>query len=167
MGEEAKKPARDAEIEREIRQTRKFNPQDALAKMAGPGAMKGASPVSPVQQAELEIGAWLRTNIADPNGALRLLLDRQAKGSPLLLEHLDRPLAALCGICEEILASDYRLAEFVREADVEWGRAVDEPPHFDRPGAERHPDDPYTIDSVRTSLTDIVRKLSGTSCATR
>lgn len=134
--------------------------------MAGPGAMKGASPVSPVQQAELEIGGWLRTNIAEPSGALRLLLDRQAKGSPLLIENLDRPLAALCGLCEEILGSDYRLAEFVREADVEWGRAVDQLPYFDRPGADRNPDDPYTIDSVRTALTDIVRKLSDASSAT-
>lgn len=167
MGEENKRPATDDEIEREIRQTRKFNPQDALAKMAGPGAMKGASPVSPLQQAELEVGAWLRTNLADPNGALQLLLHRHAKGSPLLMENIDRPLAALYGLCRQILDSDYRLSELVREADVEWGRAADERPHFDRPGSDPHPDDPYTIDSVRTVLTDIVRKLSGTSCATR
>ena len=46
----------DSEVEREIREARKFTPQEALARMAGPGAMKGASPVSPSQQAENEVG---------------------------------------------------------------------------------------------------------------
>ena len=151
---------KESEIEREIRQARKFNPQEALAKMAGPGAMKGASPVSPVRQAEVEIGAWLKTHVADTPGALQLLLHRNAKGSPLLLENLDRPLVALRGLCQEILDSDYRLAELVREADVEWGRAVDERPHFDREGSPTHQDDPYTIDGVRQALAEIVRKLA-------
>ncbi|QIK96752.1 hypothetical protein G7076_10170 [Sphingomonas sp. HDW15A] len=151
----------DSEIEREIRQGRKFNPQDALAKMAGPGAMKGASPVSPVRQAELEIGTWLKLHVPDTPGALQLLLHRQVKGSPRLLEDLDHPLAALRIVCEEILASEYRLAELVREADMEWGRAVDERPHFDRPCAKPDPDDPYTLEGVRQLLTDIVGKLSG------
>ena len=60
-----------SEIEREIRQGRKFNPQDALAKMAGPGAMRGASPVSPVRQAEVGIGAWRKAHVADTPGAGR------------------------------------------------------------------------------------------------
>jgi len=151
---------KESEIEREIRQARKFNPQEALAKMAGPGAMKGASPVSPVRQAEVEIGAWLKTHVADTPGALQLLLHRTAKGSPLLLENLDRPLVALRGLCQEILDSDYRLAELVREADVEWGRSVDERPHFEREGSPTHPDDPYSVDGVRQALTEIVRKLA-------
>ena len=150
----------ESEIEREIRQARKFNPQEALAKMAGPGAMKGASPVSPVRQAEVEIGAWLKTHVSDTPGALQLLLHRNAKGSPLLLENLDRPLVALRGLCQEILDSDYRLAELVREADVEWGRSVDERPHFEREGSPTHPDDPYSVDGVRQALTEIVRKLA-------
>jgi len=151
---------KESEIEREIRQARKFNPQEALAKMAGPGAMKGASPVSPVRQAEVEIGAWLKTHVSDTPGALQLLLHRNAKGSPLLLENLDRPLVALRGLCQEILDSDYRLAELVREADVEWGRSVDERPHFEREGSPTHPDDPYSVDGVRQALTEIVRKLA-------
>jgi hypothetical protein len=150
----------ESEIEREIRQARKFNPQEALAKMAGPGAMKGASPVSPVRQAELAIGNWLKANVADPQGALRLLLHRHAKGSALLLENIERPLIALRVLCQEILDSDYRLAELVREADVEWGRAVDERPHFDQPDRAPHPDDPYTVEGVRAALAEIVAKLS-------
>ena len=150
----------ESEIEREIRQSRKFNPQEALAKMAGPGAMKGASPVSPVRQAEMEVGAWLRANVSDTPGFLHLVLHRNVKGSPLLLENIEQPLIALRGYCQEILHSDYRLADLVREADVEWGRAVDERPCFDRPGTESNPDDPYTIQGVRRALTGIVGLLS-------
>lgn len=150
----------ESEIEREVRQARKFNPQEALAKMAGPGAMKGASPVSPVRQAEVEIGAWLKGHVADTHGALQLLLHRNVKGSPLLLENVEQPLIALRALCQEILDSDYRLAELVREADVEWGRAVDERPHFDRKGSPPHPDDPYTIEGVRQDLIEIVRQLA-------
>ena len=150
----------EPEIEREIRQARKFNPQEALAKMAGPGAMKGASPVSPVRQAEVQIGAWLKGHVADTHGALQLLLHRNVKGSPLLLENVEQPLIALRALCREILDSDYRLAELVREADVEWGRTVDERPHFDRQGSPSHPDDPYTIEGVREALGEIVRQLA-------
>ena len=153
----------ESEIEREIRQARKFNPQEALAKMAGPGAMKGASPVSPVRQAEVEIGAWLKGHVADTHGALQLLLHRNVKGSPLLLENVEQPLMALRALCREILDSDYRLAELVREADVEWARSVDERPHFERHGAQPNPDDPYTVEGVRKVLTEILSKLSGSA----
>jgi hypothetical protein len=35
----------DAELEREIRKGRKFTLAEAVGRMVGPGAMKGASPV--------------------------------------------------------------------------------------------------------------------------
>jgi len=89
-----------------------------------------------------------------------LLLHRNVKGSPLLLENVEQPLIALRALCREILDSDYRLAELVREADMEWGRAVDERPHFDRQGSPSHPDDPYTIEGVREALGEIVRQLA-------
>jgi hypothetical protein len=55
----------DAELEREIRQGRKFTAKDAIARMLGPGAMKGGSAVSKVQEAETGIGTWLRSNLTD------------------------------------------------------------------------------------------------------
>ena len=36
----------DAELEREIRKGRKFSLDEAIGRMAGPGAMKGVSPVT-------------------------------------------------------------------------------------------------------------------------
>lgn len=149
----------DAALEREIREGRKFSPQEAIARLAGPGAMKGASPVSPVQQAETEIGTWLRGHVADSAGALPVVLHRHLKGSERLLDNLDRPLVALAGHCQDILASDYLLKELAREADVEWGQRMDERPYFQGEGSP-HPDDPYTVESVRKALGDVVKELA-------
>ena len=149
----------DAELEREIRQGRKFSASDALARMAGPGAMKGASPVSPVQQAETEIGSWLGKHLADTSGALRAVLHRHLKGSELLLDNLDRPLVAVAEYCRRLLAVDNLLKEIVSEADVEWGRAMDERPHFEREGVAANPNDPYTVEGVRKALGDVLAQL--------
>lgn len=123
--------------------------------MAGPGAMKGASPVSAVQQAETEIGTWLRAQVADPPGALQAVLGCNLKGSPLLLDNVDQPLLALGAYCQDVLGSTYHLEELVRETDAEWGRRMDEKPHFERAGAPPDPDDPYTVASVRALLVAI------------
>ena len=151
----------DGDIEREIRQGRKLGAKDVLARLAGPGAMKGASPISPVQQAETEIGNWLGGNLSDACGALRVVLHRQLKGSALLLDNLDQPLLALSAYCRRLLDADNLLKEIVREADVEWGRTMDERPYFDREGMQSNPDDPYTYESVRQALVDALQKLPG------
>jgi hypothetical protein len=128
--------------------------------MAGPGVMKGGSAVSRVQAAEIEIETWLRSNLRDSTGALQALLPRHLKGNPLLLNNLDHPLRALADYCQRILASDDRLEELVRQADVEWGQRMGERPHFNKAGSEPHPDDPYTNDSVRTALGEILTLVS-------
>lgn len=142
----------DAALEREIRLGRKFNAVDALARIAGPGALKGASPVSPVMQAETEVGTWLGSNLPDTEGALRAVLHRHLKGSELLLANLEQPLVAIAGYLRKLLSADNLLRDIVSEADVEWGRAMDERPHFERDGMPPHPDDPYTLESVRAAL---------------
>ena len=159
------RPDPEAELERKIRQGRKFTAQEAMARMAGPGAMKGASPVSRQQQGEIEIGNWLGSNVADDAGALKGVLHRHLKGSELLLSNLDQPLVALAVLCQRILASDDRLHELVREADVEWGRLMDERPHFEREGFSPDMDDPYTLGSVRKALSDALEKLPQGSAA--
>jgi len=155
---EDRQSAADDAIEREIREGRKLTAKDLMARLAGPGAMKGASPVSPVQQAETEIGNWLGTHLRDDCGSLRVALHRNIKGSELLLERIDRPLVALAGYLRGILASDTLLKEIVREADVEWGRVMDERPHFERQGMP-DADDPYTVNGVRQALADALQLL--------
>ena len=150
----------DAELEREIRKGRKFTMEEAIGRLAGPGAMKGASPVSRVQQAETEIETWLKGHLADSAGALPELLHRRLKGSLLLLENLDQPLVAVAACCKQVLDSENQLKELVREADVEWGRMMGERPFFNKDGVSPHPDDPYTNDSVRKALDDAVAQIS-------
>ncbi len=153
----------DAELEREIRQGRKFTLEEAIARLAGPGAMKGESPVPRMQQAEIEIGSWLRSHLRDSGGALEVALHRHVKGSELLLNNFDQPLIVLAGCCQRILGSDYLLTELVRECDVEWGRAMGERPYFEKEGSPHDPDDPYTIESVRNTLSDILRQLGASA----
>ena len=70
-GDEPERPTEaDADLQREIRAERKFTLGEAIGRMAGPGSMKGASPVTPHQQAASEIETWLRANLTDAGGAL-------------------------------------------------------------------------------------------------
>ncbi len=160
MTDDDKRRSEAEAIEREIRLGRTFNANEALARMAGPGALKGASPVSPVHQAEAEISTWLGNNLADVDGALRVVLQRHVKGSALFLDHLDQPLVALAEHLRRLLSGDSLLKEIVGAADVEWGRMMDERPHFERDGASPHPDDPYTVEGVRKILSDALALLA-------
>jgi hypothetical protein len=150
----------DAELEREIREGRKFTLEEAIGRMVGPGAMKGESPVTRMQQAEIEIGSWLRTHLTDAGGALEVVLHRRVKGSELLLNNFDQPLTILSSYCQQLLDSDYLLKEVVREADIEWGHIMLERPHFEKEGLPPHPDDCYTIESVRRCLSELVNQLA-------
>src|SRR5271165_3028973 len=136
----------DAELEREIRKERKFTLAEAIGRLAGPGAMKGESPVTRLQQAEAQIESWLRSHLADAGGVLRVVLYRHVKGSELLLNNFDQPLVVLASYCLRILDSGYLLEELVRDADVEWGRVVGERPYFEKEGSAHNPDDPYTVE---------------------
>src|SRR5436309_1319048 len=111
----------DAELESEIRKGRKFSLEEAIGRLAGPGAMKGESPVTRLQQAEIKIASWLRIHLADAGGALEVVLHRAVKGSELLLNNPDQPLVVLAAVCQRVLDSDHLLKELVRQADVEWG----------------------------------------------
>ena len=155
---DAPKDSSDTDLEREIRQGRKFTAEEAVGRMAGPGAMKGASVISRQQEAENAAGVWLAANIADSTGTLRAVLHRHLKTSRLLLDNLDDPSAAAAAYLRQIMASEQRLRETVREADAEWGRAMDERPHFEREGSPPHPDDPYTADSVRKALDEALHR---------
>jgi hypothetical protein len=149
----------DAELEREIRKERKFTLAEAIGRMAGPGAMKGESPIARMQQAGVEIETWLRRHLVDAGGVLEVVLLRRIKESELLLNNFDQPLAVLAGYCQQVLGSDYLLKELVRDADIEWGHVLGERPHFEKEGSPPDADDPYTVDSVRTTLSGLLKQL--------
>src|SRR5262245_35988446 len=85
----------DAELERDIREGRKFSLADAIGRLAGPGMMKGAPPTTRKQQAEAELESFLERHLDSPAGALANVLLRQVKTSELLLNNLDQPLVVL------------------------------------------------------------------------
>lgn len=150
----------DSELEREIRRGRKFTLAEAIGRLAGPGAMKGESPITRAQQAGYEIENWLRTHLTDAGGPLEVVLNRRVKGSDILLNNFDQPLLVLASYCQRVLKSDYLLKELVRDADVEWGQVMGERPFFEREGTPSNPDDPYTVESVRTVLGELLNQLA-------
>lgn len=161
--EQTKRQAeRDAELQRDIRKERSYSLSEAIGRLAGPGSMKGESPVTRTRQAEALIRDYLRAEMAGGSGCLAVVLCRYVLGSELLLTNLDRPLVVLAGFVQGVLGSEYKLKELVRETDAEWGRVYGERPHFDRDGCTPHPDDPYTVESVRGTLTQLVEKMAET-----
>ena len=150
----------DAELEREIRQEHKFTLAEAIGRMAGPGAMKAESPVTRLQQAAAEIQEYLDRHLVDAAGVLSGVLLRQVRESELLLKSFEQPLVALAGYVQHVLGCEYALKELVREADVEWGRVFDERPYFEGDSCPPAPADPYTLESVRAALIQLMAELT-------
>ena len=162
MGDDANKQRSEADagLEREIRKGRKFNLSEAIGRLAGPGAMKGASPVTLKRQAEAELEELLRRLLTDAGGALRSVQRRPVTESDLLLSNLDQPLVVLGAYVHRVLDSDYMLKDLVRQADEDWGRMQGERPHFEVDGGQPNPDDPYTLESVRAALSALIGRLT-------
>jgi len=149
----------DADLERDIRADRKFSLGEAIGRMAGAGALKGESPITRQRQAELTIQDYLCRRMTDPGGVLGGVLLRHV--ADYLFRNYDHPLAVLGECIRLILGSEDLLRDLVREADMEWGRALGERPYFEKPGRPSHPDDQYTIESVRITLSHLVERVAG------
>src|SRR5262245_1284990 len=149
-----------ANLQREIRDGRKFSLAEAIGRLAGPGMMKGVSPATRKQQAEAALESFLERHLNSPAGALSAVLLRQVNGSELLLSHLDQPLVVLASFVQRILNSEYLMQELVRDVDVEWGRTYGERPYFQKDGGPPDPEDPYTTQSVQTTLSRLMEELA-------
>lgn len=149
----------ERDLEREIRNRREFSLAEAIGRLAGPGGMKGASPVNRLQQAQAEVDQLVRGHLRDPSGVLQGVLSREVGSGGVLLGGLDDPAAALGRHVRQILASPPLLAELVRMTDMEWGRVMGERPFFEVDGRPAHPADPYTLASVRSALEAFVAAL--------
>lgn len=151
-------PNSDA-VQREIRARQKFSMAGAIGR-AGSGLMKGESPVSQQEQALAALTQWIEQQLSDPSGALKSILRRRLRSSPLLVtSHLQHPCNALRELITTILASDYGTREFVRQVDVRWGEIYQERPLFQRAGQAADPEDEYSYESVRQALSLLLEKL--------
>jgi hypothetical protein len=153
------RPEADAALERKIREDRKLILEEAIARIFGPVAVEGMSPVARSQQAEIELGSWLRSHLTDSGGALHVVLHRYVKGSELLLNNFEEPLVVLASYCKRVLGSDYLLNELVRDADAEWGHMMGARLYVEQ-GSPHHPDGPYSVESVRNALHGILDQLA-------
>jgi len=150
---------REEELLRESLVGRKFSIEEAIGRLAGPGMMKGVSPITGKEQADAVIFEYLRLQLEDVQGALATVLYRDVKESEILLAGYERPLVALAGYVQQVLDSEFALKEFVREVDVEWGSVYGERPFFEIEGRTADAADPYTFASVRSKLTLLVEGL--------
>ncbi|QEY31574.1 hypothetical protein EVJ50_04200 [Synechococcus sp. RSCCF101] len=151
-----------SDLEGSILQGRRFTMAEAIGRSAGPGMMRGGSPISRHRQAIAAAEEALKDHLDDPEGVLLTLLRRRVADSRELMRMPEQPLVALESDIRRILDSASRLKELVREVDAAWGRQFDEPPFFDRDGQPPHPDDPYPLDGVRRALTSLADSLART-----
>ena len=150
------------ELERKIREHRKFSLAEAIGRLGGGDLMKGASPVTQQRQAGLIIEDYLEKHLRDAEGALEVVLLRRAAGSQTLLEvGYDDPLVGLGKYTSQLLDSSSLLSDFVKSVDGQWGRMFQERPRFERLGKPLADDDPYTNASVRKQLEQLLATLIG------
>lgn len=155
---------RDRELERQIREQRKFSLAEAIGRMGGGELMKGASPITRKRQAELVIENYLEKHLRDAEGALeRVLLKRAVASGVMLADSYVHPLAMLANYCQQLLDSEGQLQGFVRAVDAEWGRMYLERPRFEQPGRPATDDDPYTHASVAKKLQQLIAELADTA----
>jgi broad specificity phosphatase PhoE len=147
-----------ADIDREVRLGRTFSLSEAIGRMGGGDVLKGASPVPPIEEARAAIANYLKEHLDDAGGVLAQVVLRHVRTSEILLANFEQPKVVLVRYLNQVLKSETLLKDVVREADAEWGQALGERPHFEREGDAPHPDDPYTLASVRRALAQLVQK---------
>ena len=157
--EQSKPLSEDAEIEQDIRAHRKFTLAEAIGRMGG-DLLKGASPITGKRQAELAIEHYLRKQLPDAEGALLVVLQRRVKESEILMKNYEQPFEVLFRVIKSLLDSEERLRRFVGQVDTEWGRLYSERPYFEFEGRSPHPQDPYTLATVRAQLVGLLAKLN-------
>ncbi|TWU41541.1 hypothetical protein Q31b_29900 [Novipirellula aureliae] len=158
--EQDDKKKRNAKIEQEVLASRGYSLADAIGRMGGENLLKGTSPISRKQQAEIEVERYLEKNLIDGEGALEVVLQRRYKTSETVFDFgYDRPLDGLAALIEHLLSCEQRLQEFVTEIDSEWGRMYREKPHFETGKGEPDSDDPYTFASVRAKLQKLAERI--------
>ncbi len=146
----------DQRIEKEIREGRRYSLAEAIGREGG-SFLKGESPVPKLVQIKSELKQFILSHLEDPSGALQDMLVKLVEADDVVCaRYPDAPLSALEDLLKPLLSQEGQLIEFVRQVDMHWGQKFGERPHFERPGHPPHPDDEYTIASVRQQLQELV-----------
>jgi hypothetical protein len=149
----------DRELEKDILAGRTFTLADLIAQEGG-DFLKGESPVPKLLQVKTELKLWIKQNVSDPMGALKVTLQDLVEENELqIAQHINFPWLALIELLETLINNPKLFYEFVKRVDIKWGKMYGERPHFQAPGQEPHPDDEYTHESVRQKLADLLELL--------
>lgn len=160
------------DIERDARQDvgrRALDARDKGPRLRVEGGL-GGSPVPVMQQLRHAAIALLTQTVSDGDGALVRVLEQdlrqeQALFGPLAQALVTHPgpdvpraqlLGVLAAVAQRALVNEEALADFTRRVDAGWGRLYAERPHFQAVGQRAAHGDPYTHDSVRAALMQLV-----------
>lgn len=148
------------DIQQELRLSRPFTLADAIGQEAG-SFMKGESPIPRLVQAKHGARQALKESLIDGPGALHRVLEQWlCDDETRLSQHSQNPTEAVKDLLEAVLRSPETFYELVRQADVTWGQIYDCRPYFQQPGQPPHPDDEYTHESVRETLSNCLQSLN-------
>ena len=123
----------------------------------------------PMEQVRLATITLLHAALKDSHGAMHKVLEQDLRQEEALFSAMVRKMgswspeelhAHLCEVlgvlAKRALKNDAALEEFTRRVDAMWGELHDERPHFQRSGDAAHPDDAYTLASVKQTLSQLV-----------
>ncbi len=146
-------------IEKDALLSQKFSVASGIGKETA-GMFKGASVVPQNIKIKTKIQQFIRSEINDANGCLVHILERRILGNDMLLASNSHDhLQAVKSFVTTILSSDTQLYELVREIDQYYGEAFQERPSFQRAGQDAKQDDPYTHESVRSTMLKFLTNL--------
>lgn len=145
-------PDNDEAITRDIRSGQKFTLAGAIGRKGGT-LLKGGPVVPELTRAVTAINSFIMEKLSDASGALRSVLITIVKDDiETVSAHVETPLKALEVILDRYISNAHLLEELVRRVDFNWGRMNLEKPHFQKDGEDPHPDDEYTLASVKKQL---------------
>lgn len=148
-----------SDLQRDIRAGRKFSLSEAIGREGG-SFLKGSQAMVPRPlRALAAINRFIERHLDDTNGALQLCLKRWIKTDVRVGKYLDEPLLALRAMVIDIVQQPQVLYEFARQVAVEWGQMNGERPHFQKPGAEPHPEAVYSHQQIQEMLAVLLNRL--------
>lgn len=133
----------------------RFSTEQALLVSGGGGLLNDGTHISAYELARRRIRSLLNRQLHD--AALETALDNWIDLHRQPFEcHAQEPVRGLLELLQQMLAREGLFEEFVRTVDMHHGQIMQERPIFQKPGDPPHPDDAYTFESVRKTLTRLV-----------
>lgn len=150
------------DLQREIRQGRKFSLAEAIGREGG-SFMKGESAIPRPVRAANAIKQYLNSQLVDPSSAFATTLFTWVTADIRVSRQLDTPLVALEQILESLLNESTTFYEFSRQVAIAQSHITGNRPHFQQPGRPPLPHADYTHESIKELMSELLQPLTTTS----